>query len=317
MKISMRYCHTLTVCVAAAMLPGCGGSQPPIGATAAAPQTLAIATHADRAKSWMLPEATSEDLLYVADGQTVNVYSYPGGKLEGTLKRFDRAVGTCVGKVGNVFIVNAYEGEILEYAHGGTKPMATLHTPTKDPVGCAIDLTTGDRAVGSQGVGSAGTISIFKKARGKPTVYQSSQFYEFFFCGYDNKGNLFADGISAPGSGHFALAELLRGAATFTNIAVDQYVTFPGEVQWDGKHLAVGNQFTDIYEFAIKGHRAISVGTTRLGSNTTTRANTQRKSRTIYGLSWLVSDPRMPWRPYVAPCASAPQHGFAKAGRVC
>jgi hypothetical protein len=59
------------------------------------------------------------------------------------------------------------------------------------------------------------------------------------------------------------------------------------------------------------------VGTTQLGSNATTRANTQRKSRTIYGLSWLVSDPRMPWRPYVAPCASAPQHGFAKAGRVC
>ena len=47
---------------------------------------------------------------------------------------------------------------------------------------------------------------------------------------------------------------------------MDQYVVFPGGVQWDGKHLAIGNQFTDIYEFAISGHHATTVGTTELGS---------------------------------------------------
>lgn len=46
---------------------------------------------------------------------------------------------------------------------------------------------------------------------------------------------------------------------------MDRYITFPGGVQWDGKHLAIGNQFTNIYEFAISGHRATSVGTTQLG----------------------------------------------------
>ena len=34
----------LTMGVAAAMLPGCGGSQPPVGAPGAMPQTRAIAT---------------------------------------------------------------------------------------------------------------------------------------------------------------------------------------------------------------------------------------------------------------------------------
>jgi hypothetical protein len=43
----------------AALLAGCGGSQPPIDAPGAMAQTSAIATHADRGKSWMLPEAKS------------------------------------------------------------------------------------------------------------------------------------------------------------------------------------------------------------------------------------------------------------------
>lgn len=46
---------------------GCGGSQPPIGAPDAMPQSRAVAAHADSAGSWMLPEAKSEALLYAAD----------------------------------------------------------------------------------------------------------------------------------------------------------------------------------------------------------------------------------------------------------
>jgi hypothetical protein len=40
----------LSSCLATAMLAGCGGSQPPIGAPGAMPQAPAIATHADRGK---------------------------------------------------------------------------------------------------------------------------------------------------------------------------------------------------------------------------------------------------------------------------
>jgi hypothetical protein len=38
----------LVVCLAAAMLAGCGGLQPPVGAPGTMPQRLAIATHAGR-----------------------------------------------------------------------------------------------------------------------------------------------------------------------------------------------------------------------------------------------------------------------------
>jgi hypothetical protein len=252
-------------CVAAAMLAGCGESQPPIGGLGAMPQTSAIPTHAEHGKSWMPSYAASQNLLYVSEVRTVAVYSYPQRKREGTLRHFYIATGMCADKKGDVFVVDSGYGKIFEYAHGGTKRLVTLDSPTKGPVGCAIDPTTGDLAVGSQGFGSEATIAIYKNARGKPVTYTDSAFDQFFFCGYDNKGNLFADGLTAPGSGNFALAELPQGKTALTTITVDRYITFPGGVQWDGKHLAIGNQFTNIYEFAISGHRATSVGTTQLG----------------------------------------------------
>ena len=57
----------LMSCAAAAMLAGCGGSQPPIGAPGAMAQTSASAAQVERRGSWMLPEASGEDLLYVTD----------------------------------------------------------------------------------------------------------------------------------------------------------------------------------------------------------------------------------------------------------
>jgi hypothetical protein len=214
----------------------------------------------------MSPDAASQDLLYVSDNQVVTAYSYPQGKLEGKLKGFYLATGACADAAGNVFIVNSGTGKIFEYAHGGTKRVATLSSPTRGPVGCAVEQTSGNLAVGSQGFGSNGTVAIFKNARGQPKTYEDSAFDQFFFCGYDTKGNLFADGLSAPGSGNFALAELRRGEANFTNIAVDQYIRFPGGVQWDGKHVAIGDQFAHVYEFAIRGSHGIMVRAINFGS---------------------------------------------------
>ena len=257
-------------------IAGCGVSRVPIslpevlqGATSAAAAPTAYlhaSALARKESSWMSSHAASQNLLYVSEVRTVAVYSYPQLKLEGTLRHFYIASGMCVDKGGDVFVVDGGYGKIFEYAHGGTKRLVTLDSPTKGPVGCSIDPTTGDLAVGSQGFGTEATVAIYKNARGKPVTYTDSAFDQFFFCGYDNKGNLFADGLTAPGSGNFALAELPQGKTALTTITVDQYVVFPGGVQWDGKHLAIGNQFTDIYEFAISGHHATTVGTTELGS---------------------------------------------------
>ena len=48
MRILDHSCRVLAVYAAAAVLTSCGGSQPPIGAPGALPQSSLIATHADR-----------------------------------------------------------------------------------------------------------------------------------------------------------------------------------------------------------------------------------------------------------------------------
>jgi hypothetical protein len=81
----------LSSCLSVYVLAGCGGSQPPVGAPGAMPQTSALATHADLGKSWMAPKAKSDDLLYIAAGPVdgrVYVYTYPKGRLVGTLTGF-------------------------------------------------------------------------------------------------------------------------------------------------------------------------------------------------------------------------------------
>ncbi len=216
--------------------------------------------------SWILPGAKSQNLLYISNGKTVRIYSYPHGKLVGTLKHFYLATGMCVDKSGNVFIVDIGYGKIFEYAHGGKIRLNTLASPTKDPVGCAVDPTTGNLAVGSEGFGSSPTVEIYQSARGRPTTYGDSAFYQFYFCGYDNVGDLFVDGITAPGSGHFGLAELGKGKRSLNNITVDEYIGFPGGVQWDGKYLAIGDQLNSVYEFAISGYNGNGVGITQLKS---------------------------------------------------
>jgi hypothetical protein len=59
--------YALCSCIAATMLAGCGGLQPPIGAVAAVRQTWAMATHAARGGSWMLRGAKGAFCWTVAD----------------------------------------------------------------------------------------------------------------------------------------------------------------------------------------------------------------------------------------------------------
>jgi hypothetical protein len=256
-----------------AAVAGCASAQPGLPITpssaavaSASPSERRIGDKEQRA-SWIAPDAQGQDLLYVSDNDSVAVYSYPQGRLERTLRGgFYLATGECVDKNGNVFIVNVGNAKIFEYAHGGTKRLATLVSPTRDPVGCGVDPLSGNLAVASEGFGSSATVAVFKQARGKPTLYEDKDFYQFYFCGYDDKGNLYVDGLTAAGSGHFGLAELPAGQSQLSNVSVDQYVRFPGGVQWDGKYLAIGDQFDDVYEFSINAGKGTLEGTTELGS---------------------------------------------------
>jgi hypothetical protein len=253
---------TLSSCVAAALLAGCGGSQPPIGAPGAVPQASAIATHADRGKSWMLPEAKTDDLLYISNVYTVTVYSYPKGKHVGTLKGFYEPFGECSDSAGDVFIANG--DTILEYEHSGKKPIQTLTLSGYGSVSCAVDSTTGNLAVTWNKGSYPGYVAIYPDASGSPALYSIGSM-QFIFCGYDPAGNLYVDG-EASNENKFLFAELPKGGSSLENITLNQSFEYAGAVQWDGKYVAVGDdEAQKIYQFTISGSSGTLEGTTSLG----------------------------------------------------
>lgn len=159
----------LGICAATVILAGCSGSASPITAPGTMPQSLASGPRAAHGRSWMLPEATSEDLMYVSNGNgTVTVYSYPQGNMVGTLLGFDIPMGECADAAGDVFITVYDLAKIFEYAHGGTKPMAKL-SGTEYPSSCSVDPTSGNLAVDTTAFG--GPVSIYAHAKGSPKIY--------------------------------------------------------------------------------------------------------------------------------------------------
>jgi hypothetical protein len=154
--------------------------------------------------------------------------------------------------------------QITEYKVPKT-PIKTLSIPNSFPTSCAMN-TNGDLAVGIyDGSGSVGDgdVVIFKNASGSGTVY-STPLDEEFFDGYDNKGNLFADGFNS----NFALVELPKGSSKFVTIATSNSVQFPGSVQWDGTYLTVFDQLANAtYQYTVSGTTATLKGTVSLSGS--------------------------------------------------
>jgi hypothetical protein len=159
--------------------------------------------------------------------------------------------GICVDNKNDIWVVNnsprgSKPYSVVEYKHGGKMPIATLSeiVLNSSAIGCSVDPTTGNLAVTSYGYGSSGggSVQIFAHAKGTPTVYTDSEIAHFNFCGYDPKGNLYADGTDA-GQDEFYFAELPKGKKAFKNITLTGgRIGYPGMVQWDGKYVAVGDQ---------------------------------------------------------------------------
>jgi hypothetical protein len=141
------------------------------------------------------------------------------------------------------------------------KLIKTLSVAYSFPSSCAMD-TSGDLAVGilyASGAGG-GDVVIFKNASGSGTVY-TTPLDEEFFDGYDNQGNLFADGFTGDRSG-FALVELPKGSSNFETIKTSNIVDFPGSVQWDGTYLTVFDQDKNAtYQYTVSGTTATLKGT--------------------------------------------------------
>lgn len=281
--------YTVSSCAAVVLLAGCGGAQPPIHADRALPQGPAVAGQASHGKSWMLPEAKSEDLLYVSgsqpDGDDISVFSYPRGKLVGRLKVTDYTVfGLCADSKGNVFVTtdgnlsSGINSEVYEYAHGGTQPIASLSDPGFGN-DCAVDPTTGNLAVanwdGSLGSLDHGSVAIYQGAEGTATVYYDPNIYWYEWCVYDTSGNLYVDGRNEGGG--YPLAELPRGSGSFLNITLSE--SFLAEsLEWDAGDLVIAGwqwkprQATEmLYRVQLSGTEGTVVGTTTIRTHTKPR----------------------------------------------
>ena len=245
------------------LIAGCNGAQPSLGLPPSTSQFHASRTN-DR--------PALQSLLYVSDLATGSVYvrALPKGNLVGTLSGFGEPEGMCADRKGDVFITDYEIGVIREYAHGGQNPIAMLNDTGFHPYDCSVDPVTGDLAVTNltdEGNRIRGILATYAKAQGAAR-YRYDRGIGFAYCSYDDKGDLFLDGVGPPPNAP-AYAELRRGASTFTTITVAQTITSPGGIRWDGKYFSVGERAANVvYRIKIVGSRGIEAGATTLaGSN--------------------------------------------------
>lgn len=234
--------HFLSLSAAAALLTACGGSH---GQALGAPALQAVANPGARAQT------SADDLLYIAhEGASrdprrivVSILSYPGGIPVAKIRHIG-AQGMCTDSSGNVWMVAYVSGafELLEYAHGGTTPIAQIAMPKHSyyPRGCAVDPVTGDLAVADANGGPyGGRIDVWAGARsGKPAVHKAPFVPQYVT--YDDKGDIVVAGY--PGGSDFwlVLGELPKGARRVEYIKLDKPTGLPGSIEWGGTHVAVG-----------------------------------------------------------------------------
>jgi hypothetical protein len=132
---SLDFSRYALSCAAIALLAGCGGSQPPIGATGASSQS-AIATHPDR--SFLSKHRTKCPCLYVANMTHDSVTVYASGAtgnvkpiqdIQGSKTGLDRPRAVAVDGSGNIYVANAGHASVTVYPAGTTgnaKPIDTI-----------------------------------------------------------------------------------------------------------------------------------------------------------------------------------------------
>lgn len=226
--------YLLTACVGAALLTGCAGagSQPAVGT----PQM--------RANPVTKLGTSSGDLLYVANYTGAAFFTFPGGKQVGQISGIGHPLNACSDTSGNVWFTSYFhfhKHRLYEFAHGGTKPIATIDVPkSKNAAACAVNPVNGDlAALNNYSVSNSGSILIWPGARsGTPEEY--SVFFEPTACAYDKRGNLLVTGWS-DSDGYF-FAELKSGATKATDISVKPHTFLAGGLQWDGKYFAVSEE---------------------------------------------------------------------------
>lgn len=243
--------------LAAVWLAGCGGT---VAATGVPPAVMSAAnTRGER--------AASGDLLYVQSdesGESVDILTYPQGKLVKGISGIGAVWGMCADTKGNVWVV-VLDDTVYEFSHGGTSPIAQVTVPnTWLATGCAVDPKTGDLAVINSGGPYGASVDVWSSNQGSPTINPTP--FSPWAVTYDGSGDLFADGSTTISSDDvFRLGELAGGQSAFQALQLDKAADWPGGLQWDGKHLVLGTGGRSLtqrtYQIAVSGSTATVVRT--------------------------------------------------------
>ena len=112
---------------------------------------------------------------------------------------------------------------------------------------------------------SAG-IAVYAHASGSPEQYvdrtRKQRISSFGYCSYDDKGDLFALGVSTRFL-RARLAQLRAGSKALVGINVRRLVGIDAGLQWDGEHVALGG-VNAIEQYTVSGKTATQVGSTPL-----------------------------------------------------
>jgi len=255
-------CRTGLV-VVALVLAGCGGM--PDGNGAARTDTPS------RARSWMQPAGLNADLLYISDANgEVTVYRYWHRTLLGILTGFTQPMGLCVDNRGDVYVADYGAQQIVEYSHGGTKPIGTLSSTPYNPYDCSVNPANGDLAVANTQSGSygGGNIAIYAHASGRPAYYTDVNVPTYQSCVYDSDGNLLVTNGDLRRSGSATFAWLPSGGKRLLDINVPgpnpswSWYYLEG-LQWDGKFFVLDDQ-SGLYRVALLKGQLFYVGYTYL-----------------------------------------------------
>ncbi len=142
--------------------------------------------------------------------------------------------------------------------------MNNLVDPDGSTLGCSVNFRNNELAVTNFfGPHGQGSVEFWKNSTGTPTSIIAPNIYYYWYCGYDDKGELVYRRFSSGSS--MSLAVRRRGRNKFETINIDvNPFWYPGGVQWDGKYLAVGDEYGPIYRYAIVGNKATEIDTVTL-----------------------------------------------------
>jgi hypothetical protein len=257
---SIRYAGAL---IALAACSACSGSLPVDSAQGkpAQGQNTVLPLNAATAGVYSVPDPTGKSKIfeYIVDnyGSYATIFDYPkNDKPIGKIKNVGGQACTNVlyGYGKKTFWIVAAYNQITEYAVP-KKPIKTLTLPVgESPSSCALD-PSGDLVVGILSGSHSGDLVIFKNATGTGGKPISTPLISEYFEGYDDKGNLFFDGISRQNSPQ--LDEMPKGSTKITTITTSNTIGLPGSIQWDGTYLTVTDMDESaMYRYRVSGTKA-------------------------------------------------------------